>query len=92
MKYIRFWAPILASLILFPVFAWSQVNLGSIRGDVQDSSHAAVPGAQLTLKNESTGVSQSAKSSAAGEYGFLNLPAGAYTLSTEATGFSTAVQ
>lgn len=92
MKCIRFWAPILASLILFPVFAWSQVNLGSIRGEVQDTSHAAVPGAQLTLKNDSTGVSQSAKSGDAGQYGFLNLAAGAYTLSTEAAGFSTAVQ
>lgn len=97
MKYTRFWLLISTFLIFTAAFmasgvAWSQVNLGSIRGEVQDTQHAAIPGATLTLKNESTGVTQSSTSGATGQYGFLDLSAGVYTLTTVAQGFSTNVQ
>jgi len=78
-----------AAIFMATGVAWSQVNLGSVRGEVQDTQHAAIPGATLTLKNESTGVSQSANSGADGQYVFLNLVAGNYTLTTASSGFST---
>src|SRR6185437_15373192 len=97
MKYTKVWLFLSAILIFAAAFmasgvAWSQVNLGSVRGEVQDTQHAAIPGATLTLKNESTCVSQSANSGADGQYVFLNLAAGNYTLTTTASGFSTSVQ
>lgn len=97
MKCARLWLLVSASLIfaatlMVPGVAWSQVNLGSVRGEVQDSQHAAIPGATLTLKNETTGVTQSLMSGATGQYGFLNLSEGVYALSTSAPGFSTNVQ
>ena len=97
MKYTKVWLFLSAILVTAAVFmasgvAWSQVNLGSVRGEVQDTQRAAIPGATLTLKNESTGVSQSANSGADGQYVFLNLAAGNYTLTTAASGFSTSVQ
>jgi hypothetical protein len=97
MKYTKVWLFLSATLVTAAIFmasgvAWSQVNLGSVRGEVQDTQHAAIPGATLTLKNESTGVSQSANSGADGQYVFLNLVAGNYTLTTASSGFSTNVQ
>ena len=97
MKYTKLWIVISVSLVAaialtVPRPAWSQVNLGSVKGEVQDIQHAAIPDATLTLKNESTGVVQSSKSGATGQYGFFNLPAGVYTLTTVAQGFSTNVQ
>lgn len=73
-------------------FAHAQVNLGSIQGEVQDTQHAAVPAAKLSLKNESTGIQASSVSGAAGQYNFLNLAPGVYTLTVESQGFSTSVQ
>ena len=86
----------LAWLLLLTVFAslpvFAQVNLGSIQGQVQDAQHASVPGAQLSLKNENTGVVATSRSTASGSYSFLSIAPGNYTLSTVASGFSTAVQ
>src|SRR5690348_4365902 len=97
MKRTKVWLFLSATLVLATALmasgvAWSQVNLGSVRGEVQDTQHAAIPGATLTLKNDATGVSQSANSGADGQYVFLNLAAGSYNLTTSASGFSTNVQ
>ncbi|MGH9587408.1 MAG: carboxypeptidase regulatory-like domain-containing protein [Acidobacteriaceae bacterium] len=97
MKFAKHWLSIPTVLTFAAAFivsgvAWSQVNLGAIKGEVQDTQQAAIPGATLTLKNESTGIIQSANSGAAGQYAFLNLAAGNYTLTTAAHGFSTNIQ
>lgn len=70
----------------------AQVNLGSIQGSVQDAQHAAIPGARLTLKNSVTGVVANTVSGASGQYAFLNIAPGEYTLNVEATGFNTSIQ
>lgn len=62
---------------------------GSLQGSVQDSSGAAIPGAILTLINTATNVSQNATSDARGEYRFLSLAPGNYTVSAAARGFAT---
>ena len=54
MKYTKVWLFLSATLVFAAAFmasgvAWSQVNLGSVRGDVQDTQHAAIPCATLTL-------------------------------------------
>ena len=50
------------------------------------------PHAQLTLKNEATGVVSSTVSGPTGEFSILDLAPGTYTLTTTAQGFGTVVQ
>jgi hypothetical protein len=55
---------------------------------VADSSGAAVVGAQVALKNPATGFSTSRATDSTGEYHFLGVPAGSYTVSVTAKGFA----
>ncbi len=72
--------------------AWSQANLGSIKGETQDAAHAVLPNVQLTLRNEDTGVQATSVSGQSGEFSLINLSPGVYTLSAEAPGFKKTVQ
>src|SRR6266516_3904328 len=53
-----------------------------------DRNGAVVPGATVTLRSDTTGVEQSTTTDASGQYAFLLVPAGQYTLTVEAAGFS----
>ena len=77
----------LFSLLLVSGTLRAQADRGTVRGTLTDSSGAAVTGASLTLQNQATNLSYNAVSSTSGSYSFLNLPIGAYTLTTEAKGF-----
>src|SRR5262249_9636324 len=46
-----------------------------------------VPGAKITLKNETTGVDRNTNTNEAGYYVFTSVPPGFYSLSAEAKGF-----
>jgi hypothetical protein len=70
----------------------AQVDRGGIKGVAEDPRSASVPGAQITLKNEATGVSASGESGPSGQFNFLNLAPGLYSVTAEATGFSKSVQ
>jgi Carboxypeptidase regulatory-like domain/TonB-dependent Receptor Plug Domain len=77
--------------MFLPEYGWAQLNLGSIKGEVQDPQQAAVPGAHLTLQNVTTGVTVTSVSGGSGEYQFLDLSPGIYTLTATAPGFNTSV-
>ena len=62
---------------------------GGINGSVTDASGAAIPNASLQAVDDATGVTHSTLSSSAGEYSFVDLPLGAYTVTATATGFQT---
>lgn len=62
---------------------------GSISGSVLDPSGAAIPGAQVTIRNEATGVTQVVTTDNAGSYTFPALNIGVYTLTTAPPGFQT---
>lgn len=64
---------------------------GTIVGTVTDPQGAAVPRAEVGLKNLATNVSQTAETTDAGQYTFPNLPPGRYEISVKAPGFRTAV-
>jgi hypothetical protein len=69
------------SLIACNVFA--QGTGGRILGRVADPSGAVLAGVKVTAVNEATGVSRETKTGDSGDYGFPDLPVGAYTLSFE---------
>lgn len=58
-----------------------------IHGIVQDSTGAAVTGAQIKAKQISTGYAQTVVSDSSGNYVLLNLPVGPYTIDVSAPGF-----
>lgn len=59
----------------------------TINGTVTDASGAVVSGAKITATQTATGSQRSTQSSSAGLYSFAALPAGAYDVAVEATGF-----
>ncbi len=67
--------------------AVAQETRGSILGRVTDTSGAVVPGASVTLTNESTGVAGTSAVTSAGEFTFVNLDPGRYAVAVSATGF-----
>jgi len=80
----------IAGFLLFASFlpaAFAQADRGSVVGAVVDSSGAIVPNSALTIRNEATNLTYSAATDAQGNYSFLNLPVGRYTLSAQAKGF-----
>ena len=68
-------------------FAGAQSTGGRIRGTVVDPSGGAVTAANVNLRNEATGGERTAQSSATGEYVFLEVPVGTYTVELQLTGF-----
>jgi len=66
--------------------AFAQSDLGSIAGFVKDPSGSTVPGAKVTVKNQS-GLERQANTNESGYYTITNIPPGTYTVSVEATGF-----
>lgn len=66
--------------------------MGSIAGQVRDSSGAAIPEAKVTATNAGTNAQRSALSNEAGDYAFPSLPPGIYTVTAERPGFKTLVR
>ena len=60
----------------------------TIAGTITDPNGAVIPGATVSLVNEKTGQEQTVLTDSEGQYQFLNLEAGIYTLKSEAAGFS----
>ena len=76
------------SLVLFSaIFAGGQTGTTSLRGVVLDNSSAAVLGARITLANSGQGLQRSTRSNSSGEYEFVGLPPGTFTLTVEKDGF-----
>jgi hypothetical protein len=60
-----------------------------LRGTITDPQNAAIADALVKLTNAQTGLVRETVTTANGEYQFLRLPPGAYTLSAEKPGFAT---
>src|SRR5712691_1513629 len=79
----------IARIFLFAGFSalcWAQAT-SQIQGIVQDSSGAAVPGAQIKATQTETAASRTATSGADGTYVLPNLPLGPYRLEVTKQGF-----
>src|SRR5688500_78165 len=74
--------------ILFPpVFAFAQVAVGTLVGNVTDESGGAVPGATITATETRTNINRTTVSNEQGRYTFTNTPPGVYTVEGELIGF-----
>jgi hypothetical protein len=77
---------VIVSMLLLPTMLLADVT-GSILGVVRDQSQAVIRGAQITITNTQTNLSQHTVSAEDGSYRFLALPVGTYTLNATSPGF-----
>jgi hypothetical protein len=79
----------LAGLLVTPLIAQNIVS-GDVTGIISDPSGAILTNAQVTLKNNDTGQTQTAPTNGQGVYRFSLLKPGNYTVSATAQGFQIA--
>jgi len=72
--------------LAFAVVASAQ-DTASLTGTVTDSSGAAIPGAQVLVKNATNGINRTGTTNDSGDYLFASLPIGSYDLTVVSTGF-----
>lgn len=77
--------------LVWSAVSFAQIDTGSIVGTVRDSSGAAVVSATVTVTNKATNLVQTTQSNASGEYQFIGLQPGLYSIKGAATGFTTQV-
>ena len=88
MKSIRL-AALLAAAVLFSSMAVAQtLESGQISGVVRDDSDAPLPGASVTLSDDSTGFSRTVVTNETGAYQFSQVPVGTYGMLVELDGFA----
>jgi predicted heme/steroid binding protein len=78
---------ILVLCLMLGAAALAQSDLGRISGFIKDPSGAAVPNAKVSVRSQSGGVERQATTNESGYYVITNVPAGFYTMTTEAPGF-----
>jgi hypothetical protein len=86
---VRRFGKILTVSSLFSAFFFGQQEMGSIVGLVSDPTGSAVTGAQVDIKNESTGQSFLAQTDSTGTYRAPQLAPGVYTITVKRSGFAT---
>ena len=90
----RFAAKLVASALALALVAglapsaWAQISTGSIYGKVTDEQSAVLPGATATITGANIGA-RTTPIGANGEFRFLNLDPGTYTVSVALSGFAT---
>src|SRR5215475_10058938 len=72
--------PIVVLLVLAVFSAAQTPDSATIRGQVLDQTHAAIPGVEIKVKNTLTAVERNATSDATGRFSLSGLPVGSYTL------------
>ena len=88
-KLLRYSFGCLLAALLCLSAALGQTVAGSITGLVTDPSDAVVVGANVTAENSATSVKTTVRTNASGVYTIRFLPIGTYTVTIEATGFTT---
>ncbi len=92
MSSIHRWVCVLVATLLVATPALGQEYRGRVQGTLTDETQLAVPGAQVTLKNDATGVAVTRTTGQEGRYLFDYVDPGTYTVTVELSGFATVVQ
>src|SRR5712691_792785 len=87
---ISMWLALAIAAAIIPVL-WGQTR-ATLTGRVTDATGAVVPGTKLTLVNTATNETKAVTTGANGEFTFLQLAPGQYTLTSEHDGFRKAVR
>ena len=82
---------LLAAMLAATAAVWAQ-GIGSISGRAVDSSAAAVPSANVTVRNTETGETRTTITDESGFYRVLSLPVGKYEVRVENKGFMAQVR
>ncbi len=88
MKRFERWTSLVVVFFALSNFSFPQASSGSLRGTVTDPSGSALPGAAVVLANTESKLTRTATTGEVGDYTFLALPPGTYTLAVSATGFA----
>ncbi len=78
---------VLLFLSMVAVRMLAQNGMGSLRGEVEDSSGGRIAGAKITLKTGDFAMQRTADANARGEFRFDDLLPGMYTVTVDAPGF-----
>jgi hypothetical protein len=80
---------VVSLVLLLSTAAFAQNFRGGIKGVVTDESGAILPSAIVKATNEATGLVSSTVSSSAGDFSFLDMPLGNYSVEVASSGFET---
>jgi hypothetical protein len=78
---------LLTGIVLAPAAGTAQTYYGSVVGTVTDSSGSVLPGVTVTLTNRGTSERKTLQTAAHGDFQFVNVLPGSYTLDVEGAGF-----
>jgi hypothetical protein len=81
---------VLLSLLFLAAPIAAQEQRGAIEGTIKDNTGAVLPGATVEATSPSLIGTRSATTDANGQYRFVSLPPGEYTVAASLSGFSTA--
>jgi hypothetical protein len=90
MKLVQRFAILLSigQFLVMASIALSQTSLSSLQGTVTDPSGSAISGASVVISNNESKLERTMVTGAQGEYRFVALPPGTYTVSVTAKGFT----
>jgi hypothetical protein len=81
-----------ATLAFCAQLGWAQVNSATISGTVRDASGAVLPGANIAVLNQDTGITRTVTSNASGRYSAPALSLGNYQVTAQQAGFQTQIR
>ena len=88
MKRLVRWISLVAVCLALSDVSFPQASSSSLRGTVTDPSGGALQGASVLITNEESKSTRTATTGEVGDYTFVVLPPGTYTLIVSATGFA----
>ncbi len=76
-----------AVVLLTATVSMAQFEAGSLTGTIKDPTGAVVPGAMVAVRNQLTNVVRTTKTSDGGQFDFVALEPGKYTITAKQQGF-----
>lgn len=86
------WLTVVCLCLVCSAISSAQTTSGRLLGRVADPAGAVLANVKVTLVNEATGISRDTLTNDNGDYGFVEVTPGTYTIQFELTGFKTNVK